>query len=116
MNPIMNNTKWRECITLLASHGVYLQLQLVGEADFPLDYEASNQVLSDIKTADCLFVQRRISYKSIYAIRIAKTLFPTGLPDANVSSLTELKIQLAQLGLLPLSEDDEFIFIHGYTT
>lgn len=35
MNPIMNNTKWRECITLLASHGVYLQLQLVGEADFP---------------------------------------------------------------------------------
>lgn len=83
---------------------------------FPLDYEDSNRVLSDIKVADCLFVQRRISYKSIYAIRIAKTVFPAGLTDANLFLLTEFKIRLQQLGQLPLTEDDEFIFIHGYTT
>jgi len=45
----MNNTKWRECISLLASHCVYLQLRLVGEADFPLDYEVSNEVISQIQ-------------------------------------------------------------------
>lgn len=114
MNSMMNNTKWRECMTLLACRSVYLQLQLVGEEDFPLDYEASNQVLSEIMATDCLFVQRRISYKSIYAIRIAKTVFPSGLTDTNLFLLTELKIRLQQLGQLPLTEDDKFIFIHGY--
>ena len=94
----MNNTKWRECMTLLASRPVYLQLQLVGEEDFPLDYEASNQVLSEIMATDCLFVQRRISYKSIYAIRIAKTVFPAGLADDNVFLLAELKIRLQSIG------------------
>jgi len=110
----MNNTKWRECMTLLASCPVYLQLQLVGEEDFPLDYEASNQVLSEIMATACLFVQRRIRYKSINAIRIAKTVFPAGLADDNVFLLAELKIRLQQLGQLPLIEDDQFIVIHGY--
>ncbi|MBP7664702.1 MAG: hypothetical protein KA770_12815 [Shewanella sp.] len=114
MSSMMNNTKWRECMTLLASRPVYLQLQLVGEEDFPLDYEASNQVLSEIMATDCLFVQRCIRYKSINAIRIAKTVFPAGFADDNVFLLAELKIRLQQLGQLPLIEDDQFIVIHGY--
>ena len=110
----MNNTKWRECISLLAAHSVYLQLRLVGEADFPLDYEASNSVLSHINDEDCVFVRTSIRYKAISAIRIAKTIFPDSLIPANFDRLASLRADLKRLGQLPLTEDDKFIVIEGY--
>ena len=108
----MNNTKWRECISLLASHSVYLQLRLVGEADFPLDYEVSNEVISQIQAKDCVFVRRVIDYKSIAAIRIVKIHLPPSAKQMDMMS--KLKQELSQLGQLPIIENTEFITINGY--
>lgn len=110
----MNNTKWRECISLLASHCIYLQLRLVGEADFPLDYEVSNEVISQIQAKDCVFVRRVIAYKSITALRIIKTDLPPSARALQTDMMSKLKQALSQLGQLPLTEDSEFITINGY--
>ncbi|MFV0595285.1 hypothetical protein [Shewanella sp.] len=118
----MNNTKWRECLSILASHRVYLQLRLVGEADFPLDYEVAHQALCKIAPQNFVFVSKTIPYKDIAALRIVKHVFPAAVAGvACQASLTELKVELAelkralmQLGQLPLTEDDESILIMAY--
>lgn len=110
----MNNTKWRECLSVLASHCVYLQLRLLDEADFPLDCEVSNEVIAQIQTTDCVFVKRVIAYKSIAALRIIKTDLPPSANALQMDLMTKLKQALSQLGQLPLTEDSEFITINGY--
>lgn len=110
----MNNTKWRECMSLLAAHCVYLQLRLVGEADFPLDYEVSDEVISQIQAKDCVFVRRVIGYKSIAAIRIIKTDLPPSARALQTDMMSKLKQELSLLGQLPITEDTEFITINGY--
>lgn len=118
----MNNTKWRECLSILAAHRVYLQLRLVGDADFPLDYEAAYRVISQIETRDFVFVRKTIPYKDIAALRIVKDTFPAAethnLNQASATlftaELAELRGKLMQLGQLPLTEDDESILITAY--
>ncbi|ABI38836.1 conserved hypothetical protein [Shewanella sp. MR-4] len=118
----MNNTKWRECLSILAALRVYLQLHLVGDADFPMDYEAAHQVISQIDTRDFVFVRKTISYKDIAALRIVKDTFPAAETQSSnqasvllfAAELAELRRKLMQLGQLPLTEDDESILITAY--
>lgn len=118
----MNNTKWRECLSILAAHRVYLQLRLVGDADFPMDYEAAHRVISQIDTRDFVFVRKTISYKDIAALRVVKDAFPAAetqsLNQASgslfIAELDELRRKLMQLGQVPLTEDDESILITAY--
>ncbi len=118
----MNNTKWRECLSILAAHRVYLQLRLVADADFPMDHEAAHRVISQIDSRDFVFVRKTIPYKDIAALRIVKDTFPAAeTHNLNQASarlftveLAELRGKLMQLGQLPLTEDDESILITAY--
>uniref|UniRef100_Q0HVM3 Uncharacterized protein n=1 Tax=Shewanella sp. (strain MR-7) TaxID=60481 RepID=Q0HVM3_SHESR len=118
----MNNTKWRECLSILAAHRVYLQLRLVGDVDFPMDYEAAHRVISQIDTRDFVFVRKHIPYKDIAALRIVKETFPAAETQSSnkasvllfTAELDELRRKLIQLGQLPLTEDDESILITAY--
>lgn len=112
---LMNNTKWRECMNILASHSVYLQMRLVGETNFPLDHEVSNQAISHIGAKDCIFVRRVIAYKSIAGIRIVKTHLPPSATTISGELFAEIKAQLSGVGQLSLAEDPEFLTLYGYS-
>ena len=42
MHGLMNNTKWRELLTLISGYPVYIQLKLVKDTDFHIDVERAD--------------------------------------------------------------------------
>lgn len=108
---LMNNTKWREFFTSVSELPVYLQLQRLEEQDFHMDHEQANWILSEINASSFIYVNREIKYKSIYAVRICKSV----IPESSDPSIVSKAIKLTKnIGKIQSYEDQEFFVIYGY--
>jgi hypothetical protein len=108
---LMNNTKWREFFSIVIKLPVYLQLQRLEDEDFHIDHEQSNWILSEIATNTFVYVNREIEYKSIYAVRICKSVIP---PDSDSSVVNKAIEQAKDIGKIKSYEDQESFAIYGY--
>lgn len=108
---LMNNTKWWKLITGLSEFSVYLQLQRLEDQDFHIDYEQANWILSEINTNSFVYVNRKIEYKSIYALRICKSV----IPENSDADIINRAIEHSKgVGKIQTHEDQDFFVIYGY--
>lgn len=108
---LMNNTKWREFFTSVSELPVYLQLQSLEDQDFHMDHEQANWIMSEINASSFIYVNREVKYKSIYAVRICKSVIPENSDPSIVSKAIKLT---KNIGKIQSYEDQEFFVIYGY--
>lgn len=91
MYGLMNNSKWKEMITMIGMASLHIQLRLLGDQDYPMDYELSNLVISDIRQSSFVYVNKEIKYNDIAGLRLCKgpTAYAPGLCKALVKRSRE---------------------------
>ncbi|MEE9098963.1 MULTISPECIES: hypothetical protein [Pseudomonas] len=115
----MNNTKWRELLSLIRRIGIQFEVAYVGEERFQTAYAPPESLLKNTYIADPGLAGGPTEYSDIYSIRIPKISLiqnpKTGerLPSTGVSD--QFLAEASLLGVLPLEEKDGFIYVHGYS-
>lgn len=116
---LMNNTKWREVLSLIGRLGIKFEVAYVGRESFQAALPPSESLLKNTYIADPGVAGGPAEYAEIYSIRILKTSLKqspkTGerIPSTEASDL--FLAAAARLGALPLEEKDGFIYVHGYS-
>lgn len=111
MHGMMNNTKWREVLCLLAGYPVYIQLKRRRDADFHIDYERADRVISAIEAAHFTYIHCQIAYHELDQLKIYAQPRPDILDEAGYRDL------LAHIGaLIPnnLQSVPEALLVRGY--
>ena len=115
----MNNTKWREVLTLIAQFQLEFEVAYVGSERFQYGSVLSTNLLTETYIADPGIAEGPSEYKDIYAIRIPKTIMlrnaKTGvkIPSSEKSDLFQRAA--AQLGAIPIKTKEDFIYLYGYS-
>lgn len=114
MHGLMNNTKWRELLSLLSQNQVYIQLKLVGDDDFPMDIEQSNLVISKISASSFIFVRKAFEYKKISQIKIITNRLPKHHAQVEQSYLELLMNQIKRIISNELLMVEDGVILNGY--
>lgn len=114
---LMNDTKWREVLELVAQHDTPVQFSFVREEKFKATIKFPEGGVENDHTKDCT-IHGPFFLKEIYAIR-----FPKFEEKRNPQSGSKFKDQtryknlikaLSKLGQLPITECEEWVTISGY--
>ncbi len=111
MHGLMNNTKWRELLTLLSSYQIYIQLKCVDDDDFPLDVERPDWIISNIEDSTFVFVRRKFQYHEIDKIKIITDSLPLGASRDQFESLFENIRAITNNELVPIEDG---VILNGY--
>lgn len=87
MHGLMNNTKWRELLTLISGYPIYIQLKLVKDADFHIDVERADLVVSNVENDQFTYVKRTLKYLQIDKLKIQNHPAPLELKDSTHQTL-----------------------------
>ena len=114
---LMNNTKWKEVLTILADARHPFQLASVGQEKFGIEEILSLDALERTYVKDVL-VGGPIMYKDIYALRFPRFKSyrnpQTGRVQHREDASDAVLKRLCQLGELPLEVMEEHAYIWGY--
>ncbi|WP_154668254.1 hypothetical protein [Pseudoduganella violaceinigra] len=116
---LMNDTKWREVLTLVARLSIQFEFSYVGAKTFQIGSISSLELLGEHGIADPgIGGSGPAAYKDILAIRVfrfAKKRNPlTGSVSADEALSEEFLRLTGSLGQLPIEVQSEFIYVHGY--
>ncbi|UTZ24297.1 hypothetical protein [Vibrio campbellii] len=114
MHGLMNNTKWRELLSLLSQNQVYIQLKLVGDDDFPIDTEQSNLVIRAIGPSSFIFVRKEFEYKQISQLKIITNQLPKSHSQVEQGSFASLISQIKRITINELLMVEDGIILNGY--
>jgi len=109
--PLMNNTKWREFFTHISTLPVYLQIQRLSDDNFHIDYEQADWVINEVSEKSFVYVNKEVEYKSLYAVKICKSVIP---PKGTVQIINHAIELSKNLGQIVTSEDSDGFVILGY--
>lgn len=111
MHGLMNNTKWRELLTIISAYPVYIQLKLVKEIDFHIDQERADWVISDLDNDHFTYVKRVITYQQIDKLKIQGQPKPKELDDEKYQ---ELLGKIKKLIFNNIEYVDDSLVVNGY--
>lgn len=115
----MNNTKWREVLTLIGRMGVTFEIAYIWEERFQLAFPPTEDQLKETYIADPGVAGGPAEYRDIYSIRIPKTVLSqnpkTGEKPQNTEIGDLFLSEAAQLGVLPLEIKENFIYLYAYS-
>lgn len=114
---LMNDTKWREVLSLIGAHEMLVQFSFVREEEYKsLIYFPENGVEGD-HTTDCT-VHGPFFLREIFEIRCPrfeeKRDSRTGRKYQDESRYNNFIAEINNLGQLPLTENDYGVIISGY--
>lgn len=111
MHGLMNNTKWRELLTIISAYPVYIQLKLVKEMDFHIDQERADWVISNLDKDHFTYVKRAITYQQIDKLKIQGQPKPKELDDEKYQ---ELLGKIKKLIFNNIEYVDDSLVVNGY--
>lgn len=117
---LLNDTKWREIISVLIKHQIYrIEAAYIDNEKYCVGFIPEKNKLTEKYIMDPGFLRGPTHYDEIYAIRIPYISDNGGQIDG-LQSITEgeskkLLKDLKSLGELPIEISDEFITIKGYS-
>ncbi|QXO18540.1 hypothetical protein [Vibrio ostreae] len=114
MHGLMNNTKWRELLSMLSKNQVYIQLKLVGDDDFPIDTEQSNLVIRALGPSSFIFVRKELEYKQISQLKIIVNQLPKSHSQVEKSYFTSLISQIKRITINELLVVENGLILNAY--
>lgn len=111
MHGLMNNTKWRELLTLISGYPVYIQLKLVKDTDFHIDVERADWVISSIEKDHFTYVKRTLTYQQIDKLKIKIHPTPKELMD---DTHQQLMTDVGRLMCNNIQHLQDCIIVNGY--
>lgn len=116
---LMNNTKWREILSLVGRMGETFEVAYVWEERFQLALPPMEEQLKEKYIADPGIAGGPAEYSEIYSIRIPRKIWTqnprTGEKLQSIEKSDRFLAEAAKLGLLPLEIKDDFIYVYGYS-
>lgn len=116
---LMNNTKWRELLSLVGRMGERFEVAYVWEERFQPAFPPAEDQLKETHIADPGIAGGPAEYIDIYSIRIPKTIWAqnpkTGEKLPSTEKSDRFLTEAAKLGLLPLEIKHDFIYVYGYS-
>jgi hypothetical protein len=116
---LMNNTKWREVLSLVGRMGESFEVTYVWEKRFQSALPPAEDQLSETHIADPGIAGGPAEYSYIYSIRIPKKIWTqnpkTGEKIQSTEKSDRFLMEAAKLGLLPLEIKGDFIYVYGYS-
>ena len=115
---LMNNTKWREVLSEIASIQVAFSIAYIHEEIFGYSQILCNPDLHEYYIGDGCVIGGPVKYKEIFAVRIERfeeqRNSKTGQITSDESKSIKLLEHLKNHGLLPIEIDERHITIYGY--
>ncbi len=116
---LMNDTKWREVLSLLSRLDISFEVAYVWDERFRTPFTVMEMSLRDSHVADPGLGGGPTEYRDIFSIRIPRTL-PlrnprTGEVQQTIENSDRFLAEAAKLGRLPLREEGGFIYLDGYS-
>lgn len=115
----MNNTKWREVLTLIGRMRMKFEIAYVWEERFQPALPPTEDQLKETYIADPGVAGGPTEYRDIYSIRIPKAVLSQNPKTGEKLQNTEIGdlflSEAAQLGTLPLEIKENFIYLYGYS-
>ncbi len=115
---LMNDTKWREVLTLVGQLSIGFEVAYIGGKGFQFGAISSLELLGAHGIADPGIAGGPATYQDIFAIRLfryAKKLNPITGSVSPDESLSQEFLSLAKtLGQLPIEVHSDFIYVNGY--
>lgn len=113
MHGLMNNTKWRELLTIISAYPVYIQLKIVNDMDFHIDQERADWAISNIDRNQSTYVKRTIKYHQIDKLKIKNQPRPKELTTGKHE---ELFFRIKRLITDNIQSSQDSLIVSGYQT
>ena len=113
MHGLMNNTKWRELLTIISAYPVYIQLKIVNDMDFHIDQERADWAISNIDKDQFTYIKRTIKYHQIDKLKIKNQPRPKEL---TAGKHEELFFRIKRLITDNIQSSQDSLIVSGYQT
>ncbi len=115
---LMNNTKWRKVLSLIAESSIPVHFAFVREESYLEKTRFPKNAYDENHVKDCLPGYGPFYYKEIYAIKCpiyeSKVNTKTGAKYECKQRSEQFLEQLNSIGKLPIKLDEQFIYLKGY--
>ena len=117
---LLNNTKWREIISILAKHLKYpIEVAYIDKEKYTIGFIPAEEKLMESYIVDPGFLTGPTPYEYLYAVRIPHINKYSGkiegLKSISKDDSDNLLRDLESLGQLPIEITDQYITIKGYS-
>ena len=117
---LLNNTKWREIISILAKHLKYpIEVAYIDTEKYTIGFIPAEEKLMEDYIVDPGFLTAPTPYEYLYAVRIPHVNEYSGkiegLKTISEDDSDNLLRDLESLGQLPIEITDQYITIKGYS-